>query len=806
MEPDQTKIQRHASDDALLGPSILVVLGATGDLAEKKIIPALWHLFLHGRLPERLSIIGVARRDLTDQAFQGFVGDVLRRRSTLPIDDDLLGSFSKHFSYVPGDFAEVDTFKALASAIHETEARWGVCANKLFYLAVPPPAYASIFQHLATVKLNLPCGGELGWSRMLIEKPFGTDRQSANDLQSLLTTYFKEEQIYRIDHYLFKETIQGIENFRFSNNLFENVWDSTTIDRIELRLLEAIGAEDRGSFYDAVGALRDVGQNHLLAMLAALTMEYPAAAGVTAFRRARAEILASLAPWTEAKLTAGTFRGQYDGYQEIKGVQPDSTTETYFRLETELHHPKWQGIPIVMEAGKRLSEARKEIVVTLKHPAVCHLCPMGEHAQNRIIFRLEPRDEITITFSTKKPGFERTLEERSFSFFLYEKQAKAQYVEEYAKVLVAAMEGDQSLFTSPEEIQTMWQFTDPIVHAWQKNLVPLQRYAPGTQPNVDFLGALHSVKTPKVQAQEIGIIGLGKMGANLARQLLEKGWRVVGYNRSADATRDLEPNGLLGATTVADLVQRLSPPRTIWLMVPHQAVDAVLEELLPLLAAGDTVIDGGNSPYQQSIARQERLAKTGVHFLDVGVSGGPAGARVGACVMVGGDQMTYRQHEHLFKTIAVPGGYGRVGSPGAGHFVKMVHNGIEYGMMQSIAEGFEVLKASPFLLDLEQIAAIYNHGSVIESRLMGWLKQGYEQYGPELEAISSTVAHTGEGAWTVEAAKQFGVTVPIIEGSLEFRKQSEQSPRYAGRILSVLRTMFGGHSSTTTSRDDKRKE
>lgn len=798
MTSTQTPTQQDVEYETLLGPSILVVLGVTGDLAEKKIIPALWHLFQHDRLPEQLSIVGVARRDLSSQAFHDFIRGVLAKRSTGTIASQSLAKFVQLFSYVQGDFAEVLTFRELLKELERTETEWGVCANKLFYLAVPPTAYEVIFQGLAAVKLNLPCGGELGWSRILIEKPFGTDLASATQLQSLLTQYFQEEQIYRIDHYLFKEIVQGIENFRFSNNLFENVWDNSSIDRIDLRLLETIGAQDRGQFYDGVGALRDVGQNHLLSMLAVLTMDYPATGSPDAFRAARAQILETLVPWTDEAIKQQTYRSQYDGYGTIDGVQTGSTTETYFALQTELAHPKWQGVPIFIEAGKRLAEARKEIVVTLKHPRICHLCPIGKHAQNQIIFRLEPQDEITITFQTKKPGFERTLEERSFSFFLYEKQTKTQYVEEYAKVLVAAMAGDQLLFTSTDEVNEMWRFADPVVNAWRANQVPLEHYAPDTTPHTDLhTGAVASASRAQPN-QTIGIVGLGKMGANLARQLLSKGWQVVGFNRSSEATKALEREGLLGAPTVAELVNQLPHPRTIWLMVPHQAVDRVLDELLPLLAQGDTVIDGGNSPYQQSIERHRRAEQAGIQFLDVGVSGGPAGALSGACLMIGGEQSVYDRHETLFRTLAVPDGYGRVGGPGAGHFVKMVHNGIEYGMMQAVAEGFDVMKVAPFGLDLTQVADIYNHGSVIESRLIGWLKRGYEQYGPELESISATVAHTGEGAWTVEAAKKLGVDVPIIEGSLEVRKQSVTAPRYAGKVLSVLRNMFGGHSVTAS--------
>ncbi|MBI2074284.1 MAG: decarboxylating 6-phosphogluconate dehydrogenase [Candidatus Levybacteria bacterium] len=658
-----------------------------------------------------------------------------------------------------------------------------------------------ILKNLALVKLNLPCGGNLGWSRILIEKPFGANLQAARQLQSLLSLYFKEEQIYRIDHYLFKEIVQGIENFRFSNNLFENIWDNSTIDSIDLRLHEKIGVEDRGNFYDQVGALRDVGQNHLLSMLATLTMEYPSR-GEADVRNSRAQILETLLPWRQETLIKNTFRAQYSGYKAIQGVGSDSNTETYFALKTELLAPKWKGVSITLEAGKRMAEVQKEIVLTLKHPKVCHLCEVGKHTPNRIVFRLEPKDEIVIHFWTKKPGFEQTLEERTFSFFLYEKQTKVQYVEEYAKVLYHAIHGNQSLFISQNEVEAQWKFTDPVIESWKKNLVPLSEYKADTTPHPEFLqntvDAMNAKE--KIKVSEIGMVGLGKMGANLARQLRSKGWKVFGFNRTSDVTKSLEPEGIIGTYSLEELANKLSKPRTIWLMTSYQAVDEVLNELVPFLEKGDTIIDGGNSPYKDSIRRAKELDSKGINFLDVGVSGGPDGALNGACIMVGGKKELYEAYEPLFRDLSVKDGYGYMGNAGAGHFVKMVHNGIEYGMMQSIGEGFEVLKKSPFFLNLYSVADLYNHSSVIASRLVGWLKEAYVKFGDNLdtdECCSGKVSQSGEGQWTIETAKELEVPVEIIEGAVEFRKKSQEKPSYTGQVISALRHQFGGHNAKT---------
>jgi 6-phosphogluconate dehydrogenase len=254
----------------------------------------------------------------------------------------------------------------------------------------------------------------------------------------------------------------------------------------------------------------------------------------------------------------------------------------------------------------------------------------------------------------------------------------------------------------------------------------------------------------------------------------------------------------VGAESLAKLVSVLPTPRIVWLMVPAgKPIDDTLfgeGGLMQILSPGDVIIDGGNSFYKDSIRRAEELKKRNIQFLDAGVSGGPGGARRGASLMIGGDAVTFRELEPLFRAIAIPGGYQFFQGAGAGHFVKMVHNGIEYGMMQAIAEGFEILRTSEYDLDLSRVADIYNHGSVIESRLVGWLLEAFEMYGAELQSVSGSVAHTGEGAWTVEAAKEMNLPAKVIEYALEFRKESEKNPSYAGKIVSALRNRFGGHS------------
>lgn len=292
---------------------------------------------------------------------------------------------------------------------------------------------------------------------------------------------------------------------------------------------------------------------------------------------------------------------------------------------------------------------------------------------------------------------------------------------------------------------------------------------------------------------KIGYIGFGKMGLGQALLLKEKGHEVFGFNRSEEGRMKARESGIDVKNSLKEMVEVLEIPRTIWIMVSHQGVDEVLNELLPLLSKGDTVIDGGNCFYKETLRRTEEIEKRGINFLDIGVSGGPAGARNGACLMIGGKKEVAEKYIDLYKDLSAPNAWKILGKNGAGHFAKMVHNGIEYGMMQSIGEGFAVLKKSDFNFNLLDVADLYNNQSVIESRLVKWLHDGFEKFGEDLEGISGEVSASGEGEWTVNTAKELKVPAPAIETSLYFRKMSKGNPTYIGKILSTMRTMFGGH-------------
>jgi 6-phosphogluconate dehydrogenase len=292
----------------------------------------------------------------------------------------------------------------------------------------------------------------------------------------------------------------------------------------------------------------------------------------------------------------------------------------------------------------------------------------------------------------------------------------------------------------------------------------------------------------------IGYVGLGKMGLAMVARLRERGHAVVAYDPDERARRSAQKLGAETASSLEALVESLSVPRALWLMVPHEAVGEVMAGLALKLAKGDLVIDGGNSPYEHSMVRARALAERGVQMLDVGVSGGPDGARRGASLMVGGGKAAFERARPLLADLAAVDGLAHVGPSGAGHFAKMVHNGIEYGMMQALAEGFAVLRAKgEFKFRLAEVARVYGHGSVIESRLVGWLHEGLTRQGSELAKAAGCPVGTGEGDWTVRAAKELGVGVPVIAAAVRARKACPPAGSYIGRVIMTLRHQFGGH-------------
>lgn len=295
--------------------------------------------------------------------------------------------------------------------------------------------------------------------------------------------------------------------------------------------------------------------------------------------------------------------------------------------------------------------------------------------------------------------------------------------------------------------------------------------------------------------KQIGLVGLGKMGSNIALNLHDKTWDVVAYNRTQSKIEEIKQKNINGVSSLDELVKNLEKPRTILLsLTAGKPTEEIISSLYNLLESGDTIIESGNSFYKNDLIYAEKLKVKGINYIDVGISGGIEGARKGACLMIGGDKSHTFQFEELFKDMSINNSYQFFNGYGAGHFLKMIHNGIEYGMMQSIAEGFSLIQNSNFNIDLIEAVKIYNNNSIIESKLLYFLQQGFEKYGQDLEKVSGTVEMLGEGQWTVEEAHENNISTPAIEAAVNFRIDSKLNPSFSGKVLTVLRNIFGGHS------------
>jgi glucose-6-phosphate 1-dehydrogenase len=464
-------------------PTILIIFGATGDLMERKLLPAIFNLYQKKFLPEMFKMIGFSRSNMSEKEYRLWVKKNLSNKKGIR-------GFLSRVQYQSGLFENLASYKELGKKLGMVDEKYKICTNKLFYLAVPPNYYEEIFKNLYKSGLTRPCGPTEGWTRVLVEKPFGEDLEKAEKLDKLLAKLFKEEQIYRIDHYLAKETVSNLIVFRFANSIFGNIWNKDFIEKIEIRLLEKNGVEKRGLFYDMLGALRDVGQNHLLQMLALITMDMPSNFSAESIRNKKVEVLKSLPVFDLEALKKNTIRGQYQGYLSIPGVRQNSKKETYFKIKLELNHPHWKGVPVILESGKKMKKNLTEIKITFKIVKPCLFCYpfkkdvdkdsdfLVEQHKNTLTFRISPKEGILLSFHSKKPGYNFKIERRELSFFYEDYYKKSKILSEYDKLLIDAFRGDQTLFTSTQEIISSWRFIDPIIKGWEKNVVPLKIYKP----------------------------------------------------------------------------------------------------------------------------------------------------------------------------------------------------------------------------------------------------------------------------------------------------------------------------------------
>ena len=463
---------------------VMVIFGATGDLTQRKLIPALYHLFKKNILPQWFYIVGFSRRPYAQEDFKDFIINSIRTYGH-GFDDESIQAFCGKCYYLQGDFDTENKYSDLADMLGEFDNHLKACVPRLFYLATPPDKYSVILENLAGSKLSEGCGqGSDKWTKILIEKPFGRSLEDSMKLDLKLSEIFKEDQIYRIDHYLGKETVQNILAFRFGNTIFEPVWNRHFIDHVQITIAETLGVETRGNFYEGVGALRDMVQSHLLELMAAVTMPQPQRFDAEAIRKSRIKSISQIVPIKAVEVKNYVVRGQYGvgggtdvGYRQEANVDRASMTETFVALKLNSADKNWRGVPFYLCTGKRLAEKRTQIVIVFKEP---DLKMMGkpEIDANRLRIRIEPYEGIEITLNAKKVGLNHMFEQVPMSFNYTKDQHLA---DAYEKILIDAMHGEQTLFTHTQEVTAAWKLVSPIAKVWQKDhSVRFPNYDSGT--------------------------------------------------------------------------------------------------------------------------------------------------------------------------------------------------------------------------------------------------------------------------------------------------------------------------------------
>lgn len=452
-----------------LAPAALVIFGITGDLAHRKLLPALYHLAEDDLLPEGFEIIGVTRSGTTvDTLLDDIRAKVQASDETC--DESVLKKFGERIRILTIDLSKIDEYAKLKEELDQHEMRVGACTNRLFYLSVPSQTFGSIAEMLGRAGLTKGCVHRTGESRLLIEKPFGYDLVSAQELIETLNHEFSEDQIYRVDHYLAKETAQNILTFRFNNPLFKTVWDSNAINSVMVTAAESIGIEGRVAFYEQTGALRDIIQSHLLQLLALVTMEQPKQMDSDAIHAEKLALLRAIKPIAPDKVAEQAVRGQYAGYLD-EVHNHSSTTETYAALRLEINTPRWRHVPILLRTGKAMADKVTEITLTFKDGEDAH--------QNTLTLRIQPNEGISIQLQAKKPGFDSESETVQMDF-CYAITGDGVHPDAYERVLVDALRGDKTLFATSDEVIAAWEVVEQVIHAWSMSSDGIETYPQGS--------------------------------------------------------------------------------------------------------------------------------------------------------------------------------------------------------------------------------------------------------------------------------------------------------------------------------------
>jgi len=466
----------------------VVIFGASGDLTRRKLMPALYNLAVSRSLPGGFAVVGVARREKSHEAFRSEMSQGVAQFSRRkPIDPSVWGDFERRISYVAGSFEEPKTYELLKAHLRKLDEELGTSGSRLYYLAVPPAEHGTIVRGLRAADLVHPTSASRGdgpFTRVVFEKPFGHDLASAQKLNETIGDVFDETQVYRIDHYLGKETVQNLLVFRFANSLWEPLWNREHIDHVQITVAEDIGVEGRGKFYEQTGVTRDIVENHLMQLLCLTAMEPPISLSADAVRGEKVKVLKALRPMERQSVQESVIRGQYGrgfvradevpAYREEPDVAPGSSVETYLAMRVLVDNWRWGGVPFYVRAGKRLSRRVTEIAIQFKKvPHSLFRTPDGGVTPNVLAMRIQPDEGIALRFISKEPGQQTILRDVTMDF-RYGSSFGSNTPEAYERLLLDAMRGEATLFTRRDEVEAQWEYIDPVLSAWaaQGNVPP----------------------------------------------------------------------------------------------------------------------------------------------------------------------------------------------------------------------------------------------------------------------------------------------------------------------------------------------